>query len=230
MGPVSDAGTLPPDAVRAMFDRISPVYDAMNRVMTAGLDRRWRRLAASAAVRPGDEVLDLCCGTGELALADLAAGGARVVGLDFSAAMLERARRKSDAVEWRQGDALALPFQDASFDAATVGFGIRNVADLEAGLAEVARVLRPGGRFACLEITRPQGALRPFFRLWFDGIVPLAGKVLPGGAAYTYLPASVRRFPGPADLAAAMERAGFEQIGWRLLGGGIVALHVGTRP
>jgi demethylmenaquinone methyltransferase/2-methoxy-6-polyprenyl-1,4-benzoquinol methylase len=124
-----------------------------------------------------------------------------------------------------RGDALALPFADGSFDAATVGFGIRNVDDLEAGLRELARVLRPGGRLGCLEITRPRGLLKPFFRLWFDGLVPLAGKVLPGGAAYTYLPASVRRFPGPDDLAELMRRAGFEDVRWRLLGGGIVALH-----
>ena len=144
--------------------------------------------------------------------------------------MLERARRKSASVEWVRGDVLALPFADASFDAATVGFGIRNVEDLEGGLRELARVLRPGGRLGCLEITRPRGALRPFFSLWFDGLVPLAGKVLPGGAAYTYLPASVRRFPGPGgprrgDATARASR----DVGWRLLGGGIVALHTATR-
>jgi len=211
-----------------MFDRISPVYDLMNRVMTAGLDRRWRRLTAQAAVRPGDRVLDACCGTGDLALEDLKAGG-HVIGLDFSERMLERARRKSDAIEWVQGDATALPYEDGSFDAVTVGFGIRNVEDLEAGLRELARVLRPGGRLGCLEITRPQGLMRPFFRLWFDGLVPLAGRVLPGGAAYTYLPASVRRFPGPTDLAAALERAGFREVRFRLLAGGIVALHTAER-
>ena len=211
-----------------MFDRISPVYDVMNHAMTVGLDRRWRRLAAEAAVRPGTKVLDACCGTGDLALADERAGG-EVTGLDFSERMLERARQKSQTVEWVLGDVTALPFPDQSFGAVTVGFGIRNVPDLEAGLAELARVLAPGGRIACLEITRPSGLLRPFFRLWFDGLVPLAGKVLPGGRAYTYLPASVRRFPGPADLAAAFQRAGFDGVGWKLLGGGIVALHVGTK-
>jgi demethylmenaquinone methyltransferase / 2-methoxy-6-polyprenyl-1,4-benzoquinol methylase len=124
---------------------------------------------------------------------------------------------------------MELPFEDGSFDAATIGFGIRNVSDLEGGLRELARVLEPGGRLAVLEITRPRGLLRPFFRLWFDVLVPLAGKVLPGGSAYSYLPASVRRFPGPDDLADAMQRSGFESVRYRLLAGGIVALHVGER-
>jgi demethylmenaquinone methyltransferase/2-methoxy-6-polyprenyl-1,4-benzoquinol methylase len=212
-----------------MFDRIAPVYDVMNHVMTAGLDRRWRRLAASEVVWPGDRVLDSCCGTGDLAVEDERRGG-RVVGLDFSEPMLERARKKSGAIEWVQADALALPFEDASFDAATVGFGVRNLADLEGGLHELARVLRPGGRLAVLEITRPKGPLKPFFRLWFDVLVPFAGRVLPGGKAYTYLPASVRRFPGPDDLSTLLERAGFDDVRYRLLGGGSVALHVGTRP
>jgi demethylmenaquinone methyltransferase/2-methoxy-6-polyprenyl-1,4-benzoquinol methylase len=211
-----------------MFDRIAPVYDVMNRVFTMGLDGRWRRLAAASAVRPGDRVLDAACGTGDLALADRKAGG-EVTGLDFSERMLERARRKSDQIEWVQGDVLALPFDDAAFDAATIGFGIRNVDDLDAGLRELARVVRPGGRLAVLEITRPRGVLRPFFRLWFDVLIPLAGKVLPGGAAYSYLPASVRRFPGPDDLADALRRAGFADVSYRLLAGGIVSLHVGRR-
>jgi demethylmenaquinone methyltransferase/2-methoxy-6-polyprenyl-1,4-benzoquinol methylase len=224
-----ESGTLEPEAVRGMFDRIAPVYDVMNHVMTAGLDRRWRRLAASEVVWPGDRVLDACCGTGDLAVEDERRGG-RVVGLDFSEPMLERSRKKSGAIEWVQGDALALPFEDASFDAATVGFGVRNLADLEGGLRELARVLRPGGRLAVLEITRPKGLLKPFFRLWFDVLVPFAGRVLPGGKAYTYLPASVRRFPGPDDLSTLLERAGFADVRYRLLGGGSVALHVGTRP
>jgi demethylmenaquinone methyltransferase/2-methoxy-6-polyprenyl-1,4-benzoquinol methylase len=223
-----ETGRLAPDEVRAMFDRISPVYDLMNRAMTAGLDRRWRRLTAEAVVRPGDRVLDACCGTGDLAIAARRAGG-DVTGLDFSEPMLDRARRKSAAVSWVTGDVLALPFDEASFDVVTVGFGIRNVADLEAALRELARVLRPGGRVASLEITQPRGLLRPFFRVWFDRLVPLAGRLLPGGAAYTYLPASVRRFPGPADLAAAMERAGFSAVRWRLLAGGIVAIHTGRK-
>ena len=143
--------------------------------------------------------------------------------------MLERARRKSDTIEWVDGDLLALPFEEGSFDAATVGFGVRNVPDLGAALAELHRVLRPGGRLAILEITRPRGILRPFFSLWFDRVVPLLGKVLPGGEAYTYLPASVRRFPGAEELVAELERHGFEQVRFRLLGGTIVALHTGVR-
>jgi demethylmenaquinone methyltransferase/2-methoxy-6-polyprenyl-1,4-benzoquinol methylase len=224
-----ESGLLASDEVRRLFDRIAPVYDAMNRVMTMGLDRRWRRLTAEAVVRRGDAVLDACSGTGDLAIAALAAGGGAVTGLDFSEPMLQRARRKSSAIDWVQGDMLALPFDDERFDAVTVGFGVRNVEDLEAGLRELRRVLRSGGRLGVLEITRPRGLLRPFFRLWFDVLVPLAGKVLPGGKAYTYLPASVRRFPGPEDLAAVMHRAGFHQIRYRLLAGGIVALHTGVR-
>jgi demethylmenaquinone methyltransferase / 2-methoxy-6-polyprenyl-1,4-benzoquinol methylase len=222
-----ESGRLTPDAVRTMFDRIAPVYDAMNHAMTAGLDRRWRKETARAVVSPGDRVLDACCGTGDLALADLQAGG-RVTGLDFSERMLERARGKSSEVEWVQGDALALPFADGSFDGATVGFGARNLDDLEAGLRELRRVLRPGGRLGILEITRPRGLLRPFYKLWFDGLIPLAGKLLPGGSAYTYLPASVRRFPEAKDFAELMQATGFEQVGYRLFAGGIVALHTGT--
>ena len=222
-----DSGTLQPDAVRGMFDRIAPVYDAMNHVMTAGLDRSWRRLTVEAVVQPGDRVLDACCGTGDLAVAAEREGGV-VTGLDFSPRMLERARRKSETVTWVEGDLLALPFDDGSFDAATVGFGVRNVADLEAALTELHRVLRPGGRLAILEITHPRGFLRPFFSLWFDRVVPVLGKVLPGGKAYTYLPASVRRFPGAEELVSLLERRGFEQVRFRLLGGTIVALHSGV--
>jgi len=218
------SGRLPSEQVRSMFDRIAPVYDAMNRVMTAGLDQRWRRETAAAVVKPGDLVLDLCCGTGDLALADASAGG-RVTGLDFSPAMLERAQRKAPDLIWVEGDALALPFEDAAFDVATAGFGIRNLDDLELGLREARRVLRAGGRLGILEITQPTGALRPFFRVWFDRVVPVLGKVLPGGAAYTYLPASVRRFPGPEELRAAIERSGFTDVRYRLFAGGIVALH-----
>jgi demethylmenaquinone methyltransferase/2-methoxy-6-polyprenyl-1,4-benzoquinol methylase len=209
-----------------MFDRIAPVYDAMNRLMTAGLDRRWRRLAAEAVVSEGDRVLDACCGTGELALAAERVGG-RVTGLDFSERMLERARRKSASIEWIEGDLLELPFADASFDVATVGFGVRNVEDMPRAFSELRRVLVDGGRLGVLEITRPRGVLAPFFGVWFDRIVPLVGKALEGGEAYTYLPASVRRFPGPEDLTGLMRGAGFGEVRHRLLAGGIVALHTG---
>jgi demethylmenaquinone methyltransferase/2-methoxy-6-polyprenyl-1,4-benzoquinol methylase len=221
------SGTLPSEGVRSMFDRIAPVYDGMNRVMTAGLDRRWRRAAAEAVVRPGDKVLDSCCGTGDLAIAAAEAGG-KVIGIDFSKPMLERARRKAPELEWVEGDALALPFADESFDAATVGFGVRNLSELDKGLRELRRVLHPGGRLAILEITRPRGLLAPFYRLWFDVLIPAAGKILPGGSAYTYLPASVRRFPDPEGLAKLMDEAGFGEIRWRLFAGGIVALHTGV--
>jgi len=220
------SGVLPPEGVQRMFDRIAPVYDAMNRVMTAGLDRRWRAITLDETVRSGDRVLDACCGTGDLAIG-ARTRGADVVGLDFSPAMLERARHKDPSIEWVQGDALALPFPDASFDAATVGFGVRNVADLEAGLRELRRVLRDGGRLGILEITTPRGVLAPFYKVWFDRIVPRLGKVLPGGDAYTYLPASVRRFPPPDELKALLERSGFANVRYRLFAGGIVALHVG---
>ncbi len=223
-----ETGTLPPERVRAMFDRIAPVYDRMNRVMTAGLDRRWRRRAIGLVVRPGARHLDACCGTGDLAV--LAEGaGAEVTGLDFSARMLDIARGRSSGVAWLQGDLMALPFEDASFDSATVGFGIRNVSGLEQALGELRRVLRPGGTLGILEITRPRGVIKPFFSLWFDTLVPAVGRLLPTGGAYTYLPASVRRFPGAEALAALMERAGFEDVRFELMGGTIVALHTGRR-
>jgi demethylmenaquinone methyltransferase / 2-methoxy-6-polyprenyl-1,4-benzoquinol methylase len=221
-----ETGRLPPDGVRSMFDRIAPVYDAMNRALTMGLDGRWRRLTARAVVAPGTRVLDACCGTGDLALAARAEGG-RVTGLDFSERMLERARRKSSEIDWVAGDLLELPFADESFDAATVGFGVRNVENVGDALRELRRVLRPRGRLAILDLVRSEGALSHFYRVWFDGLVPLAGKLLPGGSAYTYLPASVRRFPGPGELSEQVREAGFDPVAHRLLGGGIVVLVVG---
>jgi demethylmenaquinone methyltransferase/2-methoxy-6-polyprenyl-1,4-benzoquinol methylase len=222
-----ETGVLSPDAVRRMFDRIAPVYDAMNRLMTMGLDLRWRRITAQAVVRPGDRVLDACCGTGDLALAARKAGAGEVTGLDFAPRMLDRAQRKLPEATWMEGDVLALPFGDGSFEAATVGFGVRNVEDLGRALAELRRVLVPGGRLGILEITTPTGVLAPFYRVWFDRIVPLLGKLLKGGAAYSYLPASVRRFPGPDELAARLRGAGFTDVKWRTFAGGIVALHTG---
>jgi demethylmenaquinone methyltransferase/2-methoxy-6-polyprenyl-1,4-benzoquinol methylase len=173
-------------------------------------------------------VLDAACGTGDLALEGLRAGAGHVTGLDFSERMLARARAKSSAIDWVQGDLLALPFADGSFDAATVGFGIRNVADLPLALRELRRVLRPGGRLAILEITQPRGALKPFFGLWFDRFVPVLGRALPGGGAYGYLPQSVKRFPGAERLAALAGEAGFAQVEFKLLAGTIVAVHTGV--
>ena len=219
-------GELPADGVRTMFDRIAPVYDAMNDAMTAGLHRRWRRLTADAVVAEGDRVLDACCGTGDLALAANSVGGV-VTGLDFSEAMLERARRKSSEIEWVDGDLLHLPFGDGSFDTATVGFGVRNVEDLDLSLRELRRVVKSGGRLAILELVRPKGPLTLFYKAWFDGLIPIAGKVIPGGAAYSYLPSSVRRFPGPFELADRVRAARFHPVAHRLLGGGIVVLVVG---
>jgi demethylmenaquinone methyltransferase / 2-methoxy-6-polyprenyl-1,4-benzoquinol methylase len=222
----AETGRLPAEGVQRMFDRIAPVYDAMNHIMTAGLDRRWRRIAVQETVRRGDRVLDACCGTGDLAI-EARRAGADVVGLDFSEPMLERARRKEPAIEWVLGDVLALPFDDASYDAITVGFGVRNVDDLEAGLRELRRVLREGGRVGILEITQPRGVLAPFYRVWFDRLVPALGRVLPGGDAYTYLPASVRRFPGVEALADLLAESGFGAVRHRTFAGGIVALHIG---
>jgi demethylmenaquinone methyltransferase/2-methoxy-6-polyprenyl-1,4-benzoquinol methylase len=221
-------GTLPEGQVRAMFDRIAGVYDAMNSVMTAGLHHRWRRRAVDlAAVGPGSRLLDVATGTGDLAI-EAASRGCEVVGSDFSEGMLARARLKAPEIRFEQADALDLQYADDSFDAATVGFGARNFSDLEQGLGEMARVVRPGGRVVILEITTPQRPpLSTFFSLWFDRVVPLVGRFAGDPDAYSYLPNSVKRFPGPEDLAARMERAGMRDIRWVLTAGGIIAIHVG---
>jgi demethylmenaquinone methyltransferase/2-methoxy-6-polyprenyl-1,4-benzoquinol methylase len=224
-------GTLPEGQVQAMFDRIAGVYDVMNSVMTAGLHHRWRERAADLArVGPGSRALDVATGTGDLALA-LAARGAEVVGADFSDGMLERARAKAPGIRFEHADALALPYDDASFDAATVGFGARNLGDLGRGLSEMVRVVRPGGRVVILEITTPtRPPLSTFFSLWFDRVVPLLGKLAADSEAYEYLPRSVKRFPGPVALARLLREAGLDDVRWILTAGGIIALHHGTRP
>ena len=250
------AGKLEAGQVRAMFDRIAAIYDPMNTAMTAGLHHRWRARAADLArLGPGDRALDVATGTGDLAieLAGRVATGGEVLGSDFSERMLERARAKAAArpdaaIRFEWADAMALPYEDAAFDAATVGFGARNFDDLAVGLAEMTRVVRPGGRVVVLEITTPtRPPLSIFYRLWFDRIVPALGQVagvalaaaarLRGGGpdaaiadAYTYLPNSVKRFPAPAVLAAEMQRAGLADIGYLLTAGGIIAIHSGTVP
>jgi demethylmenaquinone methyltransferase/2-methoxy-6-polyprenyl-1,4-benzoquinol methylase len=212
-----------------MFDRIAGVYDVMNSVMTAGLHHRWRERAADLArVGPGTRALDVATGTGDLAIA-LGRRGGEVVGSDFSEGMLERARGKNPAVRWEQANALALPYRDDEFDAATVGFGARNFSDLDRGLREMVRVVRPGGRVVVLEITTPtKPPLSTFFSLWFDRIVPLLGRLTGEDQAYTYLPSSVKRFPGPQALGALMYEAGLRDVRWILTAGGIIALHSGT--
>jgi demethylmenaquinone methyltransferase/2-methoxy-6-polyprenyl-1,4-benzoquinol methylase len=224
--------------VNRMFDRVAGRYDALNSVMTAGLHHRWRERAADrAALGPGDSALDVCCGTGDLALelARRVAPGGHVVGCDFSEPMLDLAREKAgeravEGVRFEWADALELPYDGGRFDAVTVGFGVRNLADLDRGLAEMARVLTPGGRAVILEITQPtRPPLSSFYSLWFERFVPLLGSFSGDPEAYSYLPESVRSFPNPAGLAEKMDGAGFERIRYTVLAGGIIAVHSGIR-
>ena len=268
-------GRLEAEQVRDMFDRVAVVYDVLNTAMTAGLHHRWRTRAADLArVGPGSQVLDVATGTGDLAIELMrrVAPGGTVLGSDFSEVMLVRAREKAAAVagktaavagaaaaadtenprimearfEW--ADALELPYADDSFDAATVGFGARNFADLHRGLSEMSRVVRPGGMVVVLEMTTPtKPPLSIFYRLWFDRLVPVLGRMVGSIAtlvarlrgsssngtiadAYAYLPDSVKRFPGPDALAAEMERAGLTDISYLLTAGGIIAIHAGMVP
>jgi demethylmenaquinone methyltransferase/2-methoxy-6-polyprenyl-1,4-benzoquinol methylase len=241
--PRPETGTLAEPQVQAMFDRIAGGYDTLNSVMTAGLHHSWRRRAVELAeVGPGSRALDVATGTGDLAFALAEAigpdGNGSVVGADFSEQMLTIARDKAAngavgpataPVRFEQGNALLLPHASDEFDAATVGFGVRNFSDLDQGLRELARVVRPGGRIVILEMTTPQKPpLSTFFKLWFNRVVPVLGRVAGDSAAYSYLPNSVRRFPGPEELAARMAAAGLGDIRYVLTAGGIIALHVGT--
>ena len=223
------SGTLAEAQVRVMFDRLAGVYDTMNSVMTAGLHHRWRERAADLAqLPPGGRALDVATGTGDLALALARRAGpsGEVVGCDFSERMLERAREKAPALRFEQANALDLPYADDSFDAVTVGFGARNFSDLDRGLREMARVVRPGGTVVVLEITTPERApLSWFFRLWFDRLVPALGRLAGDRDAYTYLPSSVRRFPQPPALAATLAAAGLGRVRWLVTAGGIIAMH-----
>jgi demethylmenaquinone methyltransferase/2-methoxy-6-polyprenyl-1,4-benzoquinol methylase len=225
--------------VRGMFDRIAGVYDLMNTAMSAGLHHRWRERAADRAeLESGDYALDACCGTGDLAfeLARRVGPEGRVIGSDFSEPMLDLARskaaeRQASSVRFEWGDALELSYDAGTFDAVTVGFGVRNFADLDRGVGELTRVLKPGGRLVILEITNPRRPpLSTFFSLWFDRLVPLLGTLAGDRDAYTYLPESVKRFPPPEGLALIMDRAGLEQIRYTVLAGGIIAIHSGVRP
>jgi len=220
--------------VNSMFDRISGVYDRMNRVMTAGLDQTWRERAADRVrLEDGQKALDLCCGTGDLsfALAERTGAEGAVTGADFSRPMLALAEEKATArgvtqVGFEWADALELPHRDEEFDAVTIAFGARNLADLDRGLAEMHRVLKPGGRLAILEITQPsRQPLALFFGLWFDRIVPVLGKVAGDSSAYEYLPESVRSFPDAATLGSRMDGTGFRHVRWTIMAGGIIALH-----
>jgi demethylmenaquinone methyltransferase / 2-methoxy-6-polyprenyl-1,4-benzoquinol methylase len=227
-------GTLEETQVRAMFDRIAGLYDRMNTVMTAGLHHQWRRRAANlAALEPGGRALDVATGTGDLAveLCSRVGPSGEVVAVDFSERMLELARQKAAGLPIRfdVANALSLPFGAGEFDAATVGFGARNFSDLDRGVREMVRVVRPGGRVVVLEITTPTRApLSTFFDLWFDRAVPALGRVAGDSEAYSYLPSSVRRFPGPDDLAGVMWRAGLNNVRYLLTAGGIIALHAGV--
>jgi len=230
----------PPDPGRvvAMFDRIAPRYDLMNTLMTGGIDRLWRRNALdAAALRPGMRVLDVATGTGKLALGAVprVTPGGAVVGLDPSGEMLARARasaaRRGLPVTWVQADAGSLPFADASFDAVTIGFGLRNLPDIAAGLQEMARVTAAGGRLVILEIAEPSnGPARTLYRTWFRQVIPRLGALAGHADAYAYLPDSVTRYPAPPRVAELMAEAGFSDARWRWLASRLATLHVGSRP
>jgi len=230
------------DDVRNMFDGIVPRYDLMNRLMTAGRDVAWRKLAVREALRNVDSsrarLLDLATGTGDLAFALREAGAFSIVGLDFSTEMLAEAARKDaksagvGAISWIEGDAIALSFPDATFDAVTVGFGLRNMSSYAGALQEAARVLRPGGTFVCLETTPLRvPALRAAFAWYFSHVVPLVGGLLSGNRdAYAYLPASAAAFPDADTFGRMLLAAGFENARYLRLGAGTVALHVARTP
>lgn len=227
------AGRLEEPQVRAMFDRVAKYYDLLNSVMTAGLHHKWRTRAVDLArVGPGDRVLDVACGTGDLAieLAGRVGPTGSVIGSDFSEGMLDLARVKDASLTWELGNALDIPHEDNTFDAVTVGFGARNFSDLDQGLREMTRVAKPGGRVVVLEMTNPtKPPLSTFFGLWFDRVVPVLGKISGDPEAYEYLPSSVKRFPDAHTLAGQMHAAGLDPMRYVLTAGGIIAIHVGEK-
>ena len=234
---MSGGNSAEPERVEEMFDRISGVYDGMNLAISGFQEPRWRkRLVAAARLGPGGRVLDVACGTGKVT-ADLYAAaqpGGSALGVDFSAGMIEIAaeRRATEAgdLAFRQGDALDLPVDDDDFDAATIAYGMRNLADYRGGFAEMARAVRPGGRVACLEITQPTSRLGRLISIWFDNVVPLIGRLIGQGDAYGYLARSVMGYPGPERIAEIMREAGLEQVDWEPMAGGIIVLHTGVVP
>lgn len=223
--------------VRQMFTAIAPHYDFLNHLLSLNVDRRWRRRAVRQLGwerLPRGRYLDLCAGTLDLAalLTRQASFHGRVVAADFVVPMLARGRWKAPDVRPVGADALCLPFADGMFDGAMVAFGIRNLTDVDLGLREAARVLRPGARLVVLEFTTPRfRPLRAAYLLYFRRVLPWIGRVVSGHAtAYAYLPASVLEFPGPEDVAARMRRAGFGDVSFASLSGGVATIHWGTRP
>jgi demethylmenaquinone methyltransferase/2-methoxy-6-polyprenyl-1,4-benzoquinol methylase len=222
--------------VREMFSGIAKRYDLLNHLLSGNVDKRWRRIVAirvrEKLSSSNSRILDVACGTGDLSLMLFETTGARVVGADFCRPMLEIAAGKtSDQLPLIEGDALALPFRDGTFEVVTIAFGLRNLASVEGGLAELRRVLKPGGWVAVLEFSRPANAiLRPLFGLYFTKVLPLMGGLISGSRrAYSYLPASVQKFPDQQQLSLLMQRAGFDQVQFENLTGGIAALHMGRR-
>jgi len=223
--------------VREMFGTIARRYDLLNHVLSGNVDKRWRRIVATRVrdrlSSSSPRILDVACGTGDLSLTLFEITGAGVVGTDFCRPMLDIAAGKtSGRIRLIEGDALDLPFRDGTFDVVTIAFGLRNLSSVESGLAELSRVLKPGGWVAVLEFSRPTNAiLRPFFSVYFRRVLPWIGGVVSGSRnAYVYLPASVQKFPDQSQLSLLMEEAGFDQVQYENLTGGIAALHMGRRP
>ncbi len=234
---MSHGNSAPPQRVEEMFDRISGVYDGMNLAISGFQEPRWRRhLVKASGIGPGDRALDVACGTGKVTtdLYHAAQPGGTALGIDFSGGMIGIARERTPAaaegLSFQQGDALDLPVDDDAFDAATIAFGMRNLADYRQGFAEMARAVRPGGRVACLEITRPTSRAGRLVAGWFDNIVPVIGRIAGQGDAYSYLVQSTKAYPDPAHIADIMRDAGLLHVDWRPMSGGIVVLHVGSVP